>query len=836
MSLLKNIQLTFGDNAMSSKVLTSSQIEKIVKTIQRSDITTVYNGYITCDTAISASNAFMLESNGIIYTGSIIPDEYTISASKTTIAEGDEIIFESTGVAVESLSFKVKDITLNSETITKEELLQAISINGNKLKFNSLNKKVDVTGNIIIESNTLYKPYNKKTITLAINSTHITGVTAEYELYEYDKSINLLNFEDTNSKTVTIVPTGIATIGIGSLIASFENSTNNYNITNITNNSVTLNCINFATKEPNKLIIIVKDTLGYTCGTIKIDIDNRIPADININGEESVEAHNGNGSFYYYISYIPNHYNVPIVLKEITSSNNNTSIIINEDNSGFNLEITGISEHTSTIITAKFTVDNIEKVITKNINIIYTKDLTPFIIMNTTGSPQTFGYKMGSETSSFEVAIMQGHVKGVKDYTDIQFSTIDLTTTKVNVTLQDGESFLIQSRTHVPSEYKYLQFVIVSFAPEFDGDVLGTCDCNMVSYACYNMFKNCTGLTNAPVLPATTLAKYCYTAMFDSCTGLINAPVLPATTLEIRCYEYMFSGCTSLTNAPMLPATTLRGGCYSHMFSGCTSLTNAPVLPITTLANSCYEYMFSGCTSLTNAPVLPATTLADNCYVCMFSGCTSLTNAPELPATTATYHCYNSMFYGCKSLTTAPNLPATTLKERCYSRMFKNCTSLVNAPELPATTLVSYCYEYMFEGCTSLTNAPELPATTLGYECYSGMFSGCTGLTTAPNLPATTLTERCYSSMFKNCTGLTTAPELPATSLPNYCYKNMFNGCTSLNYIKAMFLTTPSLSYTENWTNNVSPTGTFVKNASASWDVTGVNGIPENWTVETAIE
>ena len=706
MSSLKNIQLTFGDNAISSKVLTSSQIEKIVKTIQRSDITTVYNGYITCDTAISASNAFMLKSNGIIYTGSIIPDEYTISASKTTIAEGDEIIFESTGVAVESLSFKVKDITLNSETITKEELLQAISINGHKLKFNSLNKKVDVTGNIIIESNTLYKPYNKKTITLAINSTHITGATAKYELYEYDKSINLLNFEDTNSKTVTIIPTNIATIGIGSLIASFENSTNNYNIINITNNSVTLNCINFTTKEPNKLIIIVKDTLGYTCVTIKIDIDNRIPADINIIGEESVTAYNGNGSFDYYISYTPNHYNVPIVLKEITSSNNNTSIIINEDNSGFNLETTGISENISTIITAKFTVDNIEKTITKSINIIYAKKLIPFIIMNTTGSPQTFGYKMYKETSSFEVAIMQGHVKGVKDYTDIQFSTIDLTTTKVDVTLQDGESFLIQSRTHVPSVDKYLQFVIVSFAPEFDGDVLGTCDYNMVSYACYNMFKNCTGLTNAPRLPATTLANYCYSDMF--------------------------SGCTSLTNAPELPATTLASYCYNNMFSGCTGLTNAPELPATTVINSCYRGMFSGCTSLTNAP----------------------------------------------------RLPATTLENYCYCDMFKNCTGLTNAPELPATTLANYCYSYMF--------------------------SGCTGLTTAPELPATTLTDSCYSYMFR--------------------------GCTSLNYIKAMFLTTPSSSYTENWTNNVSSTGTFVKNASASWDVTGVNGIPKNWTVETAIE
>lgn len=29
-------------------------------------------------------------------------------------------------------------------------------------------------------------------------------------------------------------------------------------------------------------------------------------------------------------------------------------------------------------------------------------------------------------------------------------------------------------------------------------------------------------------------------------------------------------------------------------------------------------------------------------------------------------------------------------------------------------------------------------------------------------------------------------------------------------------------------------TGTFIKNASATWDVTGVNGIPTGWTVETA--
>ena len=62
----------------------------------------------------------------------------------------------------------------------------------------------------------------------------------------------------------------------------------------------------------------------------------------------------------------------------------------------------------------------------------------------------------------------------------------------------------------------------------------------------------------------------------------------------------------------------------------------------------------------------------------------------------------------------------------------------------------------------------------------------------------------------------------------------MFLGCTSLNYIKAMFTTTPSTTYTANWVNGVSATGTFVKNSAASWTTTGNNGIPNGWTVQTA--
>ena len=223
---------------------------------------------------------------------------------------------------------------------------------------------------------------------------------------------------------------------------------------------------------------------------------------------------------------------------------------------------------------------------------------------------------------------------------------------------------------------------------------------------------------------------------FDiSCIGNIETLLDYATVesgehpvMAASCYSHMFQDCTNLTRAPELPATTLANSCYSFMFKGCISLTQAPELPATALANSCYQGMFHNCTSLTHAPALPATTLAETCYQDMFNGCTSLTQAPALPATTLAVHCYYGMFSGCTSLTRAPELPATTLADYCYNWMFIGCTSLTHAPALPATTLADHCYWYMFSGCTSLAQAPELPATALANSCYQGMFYNCTSL------------------------------------------------------------------------------------------------------------
>ena len=264
-----------------------------------------------------------------------------------------------------------------------------------------------------------------------------------------------------------------------------------------------------------------------------------------------------------------------------------------------------------------------------------------------------------------------------------------------------------------------------------------------------------------------------------SCDGdirsILNKVVAPGD------YEYwflnLFNGCSSLTQAPELPAATLASQCYYIMFRDCTSLTTPPELPATTLATQCYYEMFYNCTSLTTAPELPATTLASGCYYEMFTRCSSLTTPPELPATTLANSCYRTMLAGCTSLTTPPELPATTLASNCYNSMFDGCSSLTSAPELPDTTLASLCYYGMFSGCTSLTSAPELPATELpkaqfAKGCYSSMFSGCTSL---KRIKMNASSGNWGTNMFYGCTSLELVDMTGSTGVPTLSNVNNFS-------------------------------------------------------------
>ena len=67
---------------------------------------------------------------------------------------------------------------------------------------------------------------------------------------------------------------------------------------------------------------------------------------------------------------------------------------------------------------------------------------------------------------------------------------------------------------------------------------------------------------------AASTASYKLASFFNGSTGLKDASGLDLDGIEITdyCYSNMFRGCSNLTQAPALPATTLANYCYYGMF------------------------------------------------------------------------------------------------------------------------------------------------------------------------------------------------------------------------------------------------------------------------------
>ena len=53
-----------------------------------------------------------------------------------------------------------------------------------------------------------------------------------------------------------------------------------------------------------------------------------------------------------------------------------------------------------------------------------------------------------------------------------------------------------------------------------------------------------------------------------NCTSLTSAPALPATTLKIYCYYDMFKGCTNLNSVTMLATDISASDCLTTWMSG----------------------------------------------------------------------------------------------------------------------------------------------------------------------------------------------------------------------------------------------------------------------------
>ena len=393
------------------------------------------------------------------------------------------------------------------------------------------------------------------------------------------------------------------------------------------------------------------------------------------------------------------------------------------------------------------------------------------------------------------------------------------------------------------------------------------------------MFYGCTSLTQAPVLPATTLAQYCYNRMFSGCNRLNEVRCqMPSSysSSDIPTYTSNWLSNVSSTGTFYTNADANWSSGASGIPEGWTRVPavaptaddpNKPLmlraiadnssvtLTKTGTVSEVYQTSTNG-TDWTNYTLGTKISLnggesvyfrrrtskvsqSSSSYVqfVMEGEIEAWHNAYSMisPSFTKTevgvgmYGMY-ALFKGCSPLTKAPLL-VNPVGDSCYGHMFEGCTSLTKAPELPYTTLRDYCYTSMFEGCTSLTKAPELPATTLASYCYFRMFYGCTSLTQAPSIPVTNLASYCYCYMFSGCTSLTQAPELPATNLASYCYDGMFEGCASLKEVRISATKSDVSDPLKEWLSGVSATGDFYCDPNATiFPIDSPSGIPKGWT------
>ena len=335
-------------------------------------------------------------------------------------------------------------------------------------------------------------------------------------------------------------------------------------------------------------------------------------------------------------------------------------------------------------------------------------------------------------------------------------------------------------------------------------------------YAFASLLNNATSIIDASklLLPATQLSRSCYAGLFNGCVNLLAGPKLVASELANFCYSSMYNGCSSLASVHDMPTVeSVPEGAYSSMYNGCSSLKKGPKMGVkqTVYVAGCSN-MFTGCTALETAYDLTATAVCTQGYDMMYKACSSLVTAPQMKLErTSGQQVMREMFFGCSSLVTGPDeISVDVLEiESCFY-MFYNCSSLTKAPNIKMRVAAPVCCESMFRGCSSLVEPPSISFAEYRLSL--------------PNLGQ-------FNNMFNGCISLKSAPKLPYAKLFEKCYYRMFRGCSNLNHIEMTALDVSALSCLKEWVDGVATTGTFIKAAGVEIP-TGINGIPEGWTVE----
>ena len=408
------------------------------------------------------------------------------------------------------------------------------------------------------------------------------------------------------------------------------------------------------------------------------------------------------------------------------------------------------------------------------------------------------------------------------------------------------------------------------------------------------LFKNCTGLTNASelVLP-DTVAEGCYEAMFKGCTAMTAGPVLPATELVSDCYKELFYGCSSLNHITIYSetqpdSTYTNSWVYGVAASGTILYPKSEVTYTedgihgvpegwTEIDNSDYGAKYFTVESLEDSNIIKIAKAKTPPNISLSYSLdkgttwTALTIGSGIDITTIntgdkimfkgvndtlacgydTYYRFNasknfkvygnamSLLWGDNFITNSEFATSTSFN---LCGLFFDTTTVIDAGNLilPALTCADSCYNGMFRNSANLAVAPALPATVAAHDCYSSMFEGCINLVTAPDLHLTTLAQTCCKNMFcmdrnskVTTPKMTKGPMLPATTYAPNAYQQMFMNNANITEVTCL-LEGSNLSCA-NWLANTAASGTFKKSSNATWS-TGGSGIPDGWTTQTYVE
>ena len=325
------------------------------------------------------------------------------------------------------------------------------------------------------------------------------------------------------------------------------------------------------------------------------------------------------------------------------------------------------------------------------------------------------------------------------------------------------------------------------------------------------MFARCSSLEYVPNLPQADLYKLKCKEMFAFCTSLKTVPsnYLSGTTLSSNCYNGMFEGCSGLTNAPILPAETLQYYCYYLMFSGCTSLS-----AITCLAT---DISASFCTSGWLKDVAPVGVFTKNSAMNSWtrgidgipSGWTINNNTIQHRTASGTPYCieydkyvdvYSQVSYdsGSTWITTATT---PTLVEAQST----DCGYVFNGKWLArysgGTTSSAECDSTynIYEGEITLT---DLVSVEIG-DCITSInnwaFGYCSSLTSI-DIPDSVTSIG--NNVFASCTGLTSCT-IP--SGVTYIGRECFYSCSSLQSVTVLATTPPTLGNSVFYNTNNCP-------------------------------